>query len=106
MGTNAFITAYANMYPKHVIEIHKLASRGKYKEADEIIKAFKPLKTILWNGTRRYGASVEAKIYKEMADILGFNEGGTRLPIMPTPEDVKIELKKALDTINLPEIKG
>lgn len=100
LGTPAFITAYANMYPKQIIEIHKLASCGKYDEANKIIMKFKPLKTMLWNGVRKFGASSEARIYKEMADILGFNEGGARLPIMALPEDFRNELKKAVEKVD------
>lgn len=99
-GTKAYITAYGNMFPKLCIEIHKLASRGKFDEVSEIINKFKPLKTMLWDGVKQFGTSMEARMYKEMADILGFNEGGTRLPIMPLPEEWRRELKKAIEKID------
>lgn len=99
MGTTAFISGYSNMFPKACINIHKLAMQRKYSEVEEIIDRFKPLKMILWNAVQKYGAPVEAKVYKEMATVLGFNEGGSRLPILPLAEDIMDELRKIMPTI-------
>lgn len=101
LGTTAFISGYSNMFPKTCINIHKLAMAGKYSEVDEIIKQFAPLKMILWNSVQKFGAPIEARVYKEAADILGFNEGGTRLPILPLPEEIRAELKEALSHMTL-----
>lgn len=100
MGTPAFISGYTNFYPEQGVLLHKLCSEKRYEEAAELVDKFRPLKKILWNSVQKYGPSVEAKVYKEMADVLGFNEGGERLPIMPCPAEIRSELEQVL-----PEIK-
>lgn len=101
LGTSAFISGFANMYPEACLKIHKLANARKYDEADAIISQFKPIKRVLWENVQKFGAPIEAKIYKEMADILGFNEGGTRLPILPISKELRSDIEKAIKEIRL-----
>ena len=97
LGTKAFISGFANFAPEICVGIHNESMKGNFQKATEIAKKLRPLQYLLGQYVQEIGsASQGGRMYKEMAILCGFKEGGPRLPIMSIPDSYREKLLKAL----------
>lgn len=97
LGTRSFISGFANFAPELCVQIHKESMNGNYQRADSLAKKFRPLQQILGQYSKELGSSCQmGRMYKEMAILCGFSQGGPRLPILPIPESYREKLSIAL----------
>ena len=97
LGTKAFISGFANFAPEICVGIHNESMKGNFQKATEIAKKLRPLQYLLGQYVQEIGsASQGGRMYKEMAILCGFKEGGPRLPIMPIPDSYREKLLKVL----------
>lgn len=97
MGTTAFISGFANFAPALCVEIHKASMARDYELAKKAASRLRPLLEIRSRYVSQAGPTQGARAYEEMARILGFRIGGTRLPILPVPQWFHAEIKVALE---------
>lgn len=97
MGATSFISGFANFAPALCVEIHEASMAGDYQRAEKAASRFRPLLEIRSRYVSQAGPTQGGRAYEEMAKILGFRIGGTRLPILPVPKWFHDELKIALE---------
>lgn len=97
LGTKSFISGFANFAPELCVEIYKESVNSNYERADTLAKKFRPLQLILGQYAKELGTSCQmGRMYKEMAILCGFRQGGPRLPMLPIPESYRKKISIAL----------
>jgi 4-hydroxy-tetrahydrodipicolinate synthase len=97
MGVKAFISGFANFAPALCREIHDASMAGDYVRAKAAADRFRPLLEIRSRYVAQFGPTQGGEAYKEMARILGFRLGKSRLPVLPVTEWYHREIKGALE---------
>jgi len=90
LGANGTVCTVGNIIPEKVVEIYEEYKRGNYERAREVQLDILPIIDVL---------SVDPGAVKTALRILGYDVGTSPSPIINTPEEAKIEIEKALQTV-------
>jgi 4-hydroxy-2-oxoglutarate aldolase len=92
------VLALANTVPEKCVEIYQLVQEGNIKKARELQLRMIPVNDAV---TSRYGISG----LKYAMDLLGYQGGEVRSPLLPTKPDEQEMIRKILLRANLELIK-
>ncbi|HTP10932.1 MAG TPA: dihydrodipicolinate synthase family protein, partial [Anaerolineae bacterium] len=93
-GVNGGILAVSNIAPNECVQIYELFQQGQIAEAGDLHLRLLPVARSV---TTQFGVPG----LKAAMDMLGFNGGYPRLPLLPLGENQRAELEKVLREANL-----
>ncbi|MGK7394428.1 MAG: dihydrodipicolinate synthase family protein [Candidatus Cyclobacteriaceae bacterium M3_2C_046] len=88
-GIEGGIMALANCVPNECVGIQEAFNQGNYKEAEQIYLRLFPVNQAI---TTRYGVAG----LKFAVDILGYESGNVRKPLLPLNEEAQEEIRKTM----------
>jgi 4-hydroxy-2-oxoglutarate aldolase len=94
MGATGGILALANVAPRECVAIWQLAKQGRFEEAREIHFRLMPVARAV---TTQFGVPG----LKAALDLLGYEGGSPRLPLLPVSEAAREEIRQILITAGL-----
>jgi 4-hydroxy-2-oxoglutarate aldolase len=94
LGCKGGILALANIVPEKCVEIYQLLQEGKIKKARELQLQMIPVNNAI---TAQYGISG----LKYAMDLLGYQGGEVRSPLLPTKSEEQEEIRKILSKAKL-----
>jgi len=94
LGCKGGILALANIVPEKCVKIYQLLQEGKIKKARELQLQMIPVNNAI---TAQYGISG----LKYAMDLLGYQGGEVRSPLLPTKSEEQEEIRKILSKAKL-----
>ncbi len=98
LGCNGGILALANILPEKCVKIYKLTKEGNIDEARRLQLQMIPVNYTI---TAKYGISG----LKYAMDLLGYNGGEVRSPLLPTKPEERVKIENILLNANLEIIR-